>query len=141
MSGGWRIRSITLPTIVLALLLACICAHSEEMLSTTTCEIIANPSAFNHKLVKLTGTVYQGMENFSLSVTSCEAEKIGNWTGIWVEYGGSVRTLEIEGVQTSLLADNQFRSFDSQVKRKGHASATFVGRYFRSASLHRSEQC
>jgi hypothetical protein len=140
-------RSIILMILVLALLVVPLRAHSEEVISTTACEIIANPAAFNHKLVKLTGTVYQSMEKFSLSVTSCGAEKVGNWTGIWVEYGGLVRTgakyccgipldrdrsteLEIEGVQTSLVENDQFRAFDSRVKSKGHARATFIGRYF-----------
>jgi hypothetical protein len=145
--GGGRMRSITLPILVLALLVVSLRAHSEDILTTTACEIIANPPAFNHKLVKLTGTVYQGMEKFSLSVASCEAEKVGNWTGIWVEYGGLVRTgakyccgipldrdrpteLEIEGVPTSLVENDLFRAFDSRVQLKGHASATFIGRYF-----------
>jgi hypothetical protein len=139
-------RSITLPILVLALLVTPFRAHCEEVLPTTACEIIANPPAFNHRLVKLTGTVYEAMEKFSLSVESCGAQKVGNWTGIWVEYGGRVRTgakyccapmdpdrptdLEIEGVKTSLVENDRFRAFDSRVKRKGHASATFIGRYF-----------
>jgi hypothetical protein len=47
-----------------------------------------------------------------------------------VEYGGRVRTFEIEGVQTALVENNQFRAFDLNVQRKGHASATLIGRYF-----------
>lgn len=113
-------RLIKSSTLALALLVISMHARSEEALSTTVCKIIADPPAFNHKLVKLSGTVYQAMEKFSLSVESCGAVKLGNWTGIWVEYGGRVRTgakyccgipmnrdrptdLEIEGVQTSAL--------------------------------------
>jgi hypothetical protein len=144
---AWKTRFITSSILALALLAVSMCARCEEVLPTAVCEIIANPLAFNHRLVKLTGTVYQAMENFSLSVESCGAVKVGNWTGIWVEYGGRVRTgakyccgipmdrdrptdLTIEGVQTSLVENDQFRAFDSRVKAKGHASATFVGRYF-----------
>jgi len=140
-------RLIISSTLALALLVISMHARSEEALSTTVCKIIADPPAFNHKLVKLSGTVYQAMEKFSLSVESCGAVKAGNWTGIWVEYGGRVRTgakyccgipmdrdrptdLEIEGVQTSLVEDDQFRTFDSRVKAKGHANATLIGRYF-----------
>jgi hypothetical protein len=140
-------RLIASSAFAIALLAVSMHARGEEVLSTTACEIITNPSAFNHKLVKVTGTVYQSMEKFSLSVESCGAEKAGNWTGIWVEYGGRVRTgakyccgvpmdrdrptdLEIEGVQTSLVANDQFRAFDASLQKKGHAKATFVGRYF-----------
>jgi hypothetical protein len=118
-------RSITFSILILALLVVPLRARSEEVISTTVCEVIADPAAFNHKLVKLIGTVYQSMENFSLSVVSCGAENVGNWTGIWVEYGGLV-----EGVQTSLVENDRFRAFDTRVKNKGHASATFIGRYF-----------
>jgi hypothetical protein len=140
-------RLITSFVFAVALFAVSIHARSEEVLSTTACEIIANPSAFNHRLVKLTGTVYQAMEKFSLSVELCGATKVGNWTGIWVEYGGRVRTgakyccggpldrdrptdLEIEGVQTSLVENDRFRAFDVRVQKKGHANATFIGRYF-----------
>jgi hypothetical protein len=123
---GWRMRSITLPILLLGLLVVPLRAHSEQVISTTACEIIANPPAFNHKLVKFPGTVYKAMEKFSFSVASCGAEKVGNWTGIWVQYGG----LEIEGVQNSMVENDRFRDFDSRVKSKGHASATFMGRYF-----------
>jgi hypothetical protein len=140
-------RFIASLAFAVALLAVSIHARSEEALSATACEIIANPLAFNHRLVKLTGTIYQAMEKFSLSVESCGAEKVGNWTGIWVEYGGRVRTgakyccgaprdrdrstdLEIEGVQTSLVENARFRAFDVRVQKKGHAKATFIGRYF-----------
>jgi hypothetical protein len=124
MAGG-EIRSITLPILVLAHVVS-LRAHSEEVLATTACDIIANPPAFNHKLVKLTGTVSKSFENFSFSVASCGARAVGNWTGIWVQYGGP----EIEGVHTFVVDSDRFRAFDSRVKNKGHVSATLIGRYF-----------
>jgi hypothetical protein len=86
------------------------------------------------------------MENFSLSTRSCHQGK-GNFTGIWLEYGGRVRSgakfccgvsmervrsedLVIEGIATSIVEDDLFRSFDKQVHPNGHARATFIGRYF-----------
>jgi hypothetical protein len=123
-------RVITSSAFAVALLAVSKHARSEEVLSTTECEIIANPPAFNHRLVRDTGTDYQAFEKFPLSVESCGARKVGNWTGIWVEYGGRVRTIEIEGVQTALVENDQFRAFDLNVQRKGHASATLIGRYF-----------
>ncbi len=146
---GWKIRLTTSWTLALALLVVSIHARSEEVISTTVCEIIANPAAFNHRLVKLTGTVQEATQQFALSVAPCGAVKVGNWTGIWVEYGGRVRTgakyccgnsaatvrdrpsdLRIEGVETSLVENDQFRAYDSRLKAKGHASATLIGRYF-----------
>jgi hypothetical protein len=141
-------RLIASSAFAVALLSVSVHARSEKVLSTTACEIIANPPAFNHRLVKLTGTVFQSMEKFSLSVESCGAEKVGNWTGIWVEYGGRIRTgakyccgtpqdrdrptdLEMEGVQTSLVENERFRAFDERVQKRPRQSYVHRALFFR----------
>ncbi len=125
---------------------------SEEPLLTTVCEIISDPASFDHKLVEVEGVASQGMENFSLSTKSCHQK--GNFTGIWLEYGGRVRSgakfccgvpmerdraedLVIEGVTTSIVEDDRFRLFDKQVHPNGQARARLIGRYFAG---HRSDR-
>ena len=60
--------------------------HSEEVVRATVCQVISDPVSFNHKLIKVTGVAFQGMEKFSLAVY-CSVDK-KNFTGIWLEYGG-----------------------------------------------------
>ena len=46
-------------------------ARCEDIVKTTVCEVVANPPAFDHKLIELTGYATEGMENFSLSTKDC----------------------------------------------------------------------
>ena len=121
-------------------------ARGEDIVKTTVCEVVANPPAFDHKLIELTGYATEGMENFSLSTKDCRIDK-DNWTGIWLEYGGKrksgakyccgvsmertrVSDLTIEGVRTSLVNDARFRAFDARVYPTGEVKARLIGRYF-----------
>ena len=121
-------------------------ARCEEIVKTTVCEVLANPPAFNHKLIELTGDATEGMENFSLTSKDYRIDK-DNWTGIWLEYGGRRRSgakyccgvtmertrasdLIIEGVRTSLVNDHNFRAFDARVYPSGEVRARLIGRYF-----------
>lgn len=121
-------------------------AHCEEIVKTTVCEVLANPPAFNHKLIELTGDATEGMENFSLTSQGCPIDK-NNWSSIWLEYGGrrgsgakyccsviSGRTrasdLIVEGVRTSLVNDRKFRALDARVYPVGAVKVTLIGRYF-----------
>jgi len=127
-------------------------ARSEEVLQATVCEIIADPISFDHKLVEIQGIASQGMENFSLSTKPCHQKN--NFTGIWLEYGGRVRSgakfccgvsmersrpedLVVDGITTSLIEDDRFREFDNRVHPTGRVRAKLIGRYFAG---HRSDR-
>ncbi|MGO8974327.1 MAG: hypothetical protein ACLQNV_12490 [Steroidobacteraceae bacterium] len=127
-------------------------AQSEEVVQATVCQIISDPASFDHKLVEIEGTASQGMENFSLSTKPCHQKN--NFTGIWLEYGGRVRSgakfccgvpmergrpedLVVDGIATSLIEDDRFRAFDSRIHPNGHVRARLIGRYFAG---HRSDR-
>ena len=43
-------------------------AQCEEIVKTTVCQVVANPPAFDHKLIELTGYASEEMERFADSV-------------------------------------------------------------------------
>lgn len=132
-----------------ALYLLALCptaARCEEIVKTTVCEVVANPPAFDHRLIELTGYASEEMEHFALSTESCRFTK-DNMTRIWLDYGGrrksgakyccgasTERTREsdlvVEGVRTSLVDDDKFQAFDAHVYPTGAVKATLIGRYF-----------
>ncbi|MGB6677679.1 MAG: hypothetical protein WBE44_13380 [Terriglobales bacterium] len=118
---------------------------TEEVVSVSACEIFSDPARYNHKLVKVTGTVSHGFESFFLSDQACA--QFGD--AIWLEYGGKQgsgtvfaggpssdrkrpSTLIVEGISTSIVDDAQFERLDALIrsKRSVTAAATIVGRYF-----------
>jgi hypothetical protein len=117
-------------------------SRSEEAVAVTACQLLANPPAYNHELVKVTGQVSFAFEDFTLNEDHCR----GRTGPIWVEYGGTVKAgavpegrtrtrkqpLVIEGVTTTLVIDSMFESFDASLHQPPEASAnaTLVGRYF-----------
>lgn len=121
-------------------------AQCEEIVKTDVCQVVANPSAFDHKLVELTGYASEGMEEFVLSTRGCRKTK-DNMTGIWLEYGGRRKSgtkyccgattdrrrasdLVVEGIRTSLVDDANLEAFDALVYPVGEAKVRLVGRYF-----------
>jgi hypothetical protein len=117
----------------------------EEVVSVSACAIFSDPASYNHKLVKVTGTVSHGFESFFLSDQACA--QFGD--AIWLEYGGKQgsgtvfaggpssdrkrpSTLIVEGISTSIVDDAQFERLDALIrsKRSVTATATIVGRYF-----------
>ncbi len=121
-------------------------ARSEEIVKATVCSVIQNPTAFNHKLIEITGEAAERSEYFSLSDEQCFPD-MQNITGIWLEYGGRLRSgatycckstaertspsdLVIDGITTSLVDDVRFKRFDSSVYPSGEAQVTLVGRFF-----------
>jgi hypothetical protein len=138
-------RSIALITLCI-LAAGSMRAHCEEVVKTTICQVIADPPAFNHKLIELSGYASEGMEQFSLSTRGCHVPK-DNLTGIWLEYGGRLKSgakyccgvstartrpndLVIDGMTTAVIEDDNFRAFDAQVYPTGTAKVTLVGRFF-----------
>ena len=119
-------------------------AAPEAIVSTNLCELVANPQAFNHKLVKVSGDVTHGYRIFTLT-----GECKPNSSSVWLEYGGlrdapsvfnaqqvgqpRLQPLEIEGVSTTLVDDVLFEKFDhlvSSMSDHPQTSATLIGRYF-----------
>lgn len=127
-------------------LTSCVSASkpTEEIETVTLCEVLAEPKRFDHKLLKISGTMYHGFEAFALSDDKCPRNE-----EIWLEYGGRrgsgtifagepsaerVRdhSLVIEGLPTSMVYDYPFRKLDAFIrsKRSVHAAVTIEGRYF-----------
>ncbi len=106
--------------------------------------LFADPALYDHKLIRVTGQVSHGFENFTLRDPTLDANAF-----VWLEYGGRVASkttyccgsapgelrtgvLTIDGIAIPLKADKQFRRFDALVKRKEAivAQVTMVGRFF-----------
>src|SRR6478735_7778209 len=51
----------------------------------STCALLVDPAAYNHKVIEVRGVVSHGFEDFTLSEPSCKQS-----LGIWLEYGGRV---------------------------------------------------
>jgi len=121
----------------------------EEPLNVTVCQLKADPPAYNHRLVKVTGFVSHDFEDFSIYDPTC-----ASWPSIWLEYGGKLKSdttyccgatagrsrpeqLAVEDIPIPLRVDETFKSFDKAIQppfRSGqHGSivrATLVGRFF-----------
>ena len=108
----------------------------------TLCALQADPARYNHKLIEVRGVVSHGLEDFTLSESSCRRD-----SGIWLEYGGQVdsetvyccgvkapRTaaLVVEGIPTRLIEDALFHRFDARVRTQGDVRfrARLIGRFF-----------
>jgi len=117
-------------------------AHAETPVPVTVCQLLADPPAYDHKLVRVTGQVSFACEEFTLNGDNCQGRK----GPIWLEYGGTVKSgaipqgwtrrreqpLVIEGITTTVVEDSAFQTFDSSVHKPPSASvpATLVARYF-----------
>ena len=135
----------------LSLFSCCACAlgFCEEPIDAAVCQVKANPPAYNHKLVRLTGFVSHDFEDFTFFDPSCPESP---W--VWLEYGGTTGSgtvyccpgapdrkrrnkMVVEGISIPLIVDKQFREFDKAIQppfRSGNHGAiihaTLVGRYF-----------
>jgi hypothetical protein len=126
----------------LALLVALSTARAETPVSVTVCQLLADPPAYDHKLVRVTGHVSFAFEEFELNGDNCK----GRTGAIWLDYGGTVKSgaipegwtrrrekpLVIEGITTTLVEDSAYQTFDASIHNPPSASvaATLVGRYF-----------
>lgn len=135
-------RAVALIPFLLSALAFCSVSRSEDLLDVTICKLLANPSAYDHKLIKVSGRVSFAFEEFTLTSTECPAQR----GRIWLEYGGTLKSraipegreprrekaLTVEGITTTLVEDSTFANFDSSLHEPPGASvnATLVGRYF-----------
>jgi hypothetical protein len=108
------------------------------------CDIKKDPGAYNHKLIRVTGLVSSGFEDFTFVEPTCPTG-----SEIWIEYGGVTSSgtiyccgdhggrkrpapIRIENISVPLVVDDRFREFDHIVRRAPHTfvHGTFVGRFF-----------
>lgn len=107
-------------------------------------QLYRDPAAYNHKLIKMSGVISHGFEQFTLTDPNCPQR-----CGIWLEYGGKLasgtmyccgvsaarereESLIIDNIPIPLLQDEKFRKFDEllQGQPKSALKATIVGRFF-----------
>jgi hypothetical protein len=110
----------------------------------TVCALKKDPAAFNHKLVKLTGFVSHGFEDFGVYDPQC-----ADWPQIWLEYGGSKGSdtmyccgispkesrpsdVSVEGIEIPLVNDDQFQRFNQTIEKEYDSTTrvTIIGRFF-----------
>lgn len=120
-------------------------AAQEPVIETSICGVVADPSAFNHKLIKLTGDVTHGFKQLTIAANDCKT----NLTAIWLEYGGQLKApsvydpkdvdgkrdqrLVVEGIKTNLVNNPLFLKFDKMIAEwsyESHIKVTLIGRYF-----------
>jgi hypothetical protein len=120
--------------------------ESEPVENADICAVLGTPSAYNGKLIRITGLIARDFETFWIASSKCSDAK-----PLWIEYGGSKPAdgliwhegpehpgddgapLVVDGVRTSLEADAVFRKFDAltnSLKRAKRARATIVGWVF-----------
>lgn len=117
-----------------------------EVQDTTFCEISRDPAAFNHRLVRLTGFVTHGFEDFQLSDPDCPTQGFS----IWLMYGGKAESgtmyccpgeaagptrkasLRIDDIEIPLVDDQAFQGFRRLLGKEADTvvQATLVGRFF-----------
>jgi hypothetical protein len=110
----------------------------------TVCRLKNDPGAYNHKLVKITGFVSHGFEDFSIYDPECSG-----WPAIWLEYGGTKGSdtmyccgiapketrqtdVSVENIKVPLLNDDRFQQFNKIIEgeRDTTIHATIIGRFF-----------
>jgi|SRR5579862_702889 len=117
-----------------------------ESRNVSFCELSRDPAAYNHQLVRLTGFVTHGFEDFQITEPDCPTQGFS----IWLKYGGNAESntvyccpgeagrekrpapLSVEGVEIPLVEDQTFQQFTDLLKKEGDttAHATLVGRFF-----------
>jgi len=136
-----------IPILLALSLVVCVpcITRAEEPQRVTVCELLANPAAYNHSLIEISGSVSRGFEDFTLSDKDCH-----NRNMIWLDLGGTrgsrvmyccgVTTnpkrpgpLHVDGVETTLVEDKNLATFEKLTmphRGYGKARVTVIGRYF-----------
>jgi len=139
-------KPITLALLTIGLLLPGALLAADGPQAVTQCELLKNPPAFNHKLIKISGVVSRGFEKFTLRDDRCASQDI-----VWLELGGTRGSevvyccgdnnidlkrkspLVVEGMETTLVDDKKLRKFEHLTKKQrgyGTARVTIIGRFF-----------
>src|SRR5437868_3772538 len=113
----------------LALLLCPPTVFCDEPVRVSVCELKNNPALYIHKLVRISGFVSRGMEDFTLQDPACSQDE-----DPWLEYGGTVssgtkyccgvssarsrsKELVVHEIPIPLVVDEIFRRFDDFMYR------------------------
>jgi len=100
-----------------------------QVVDTTVCDVLKNPASFNGKMVRLTGTVSAGLDQFLIRDKDCGQSV----NGIWLDYppgtkgkAGPIAVLELQAAHNfagtytaparaavTLEKDKEFKQFDS----------------------------
>jgi hypothetical protein len=118
---------------------------AQEPKDVTLCQLSQNPSAYNHALVKDSGTASQGFENFTFADSTCKPPTTDHFWP-WMTYGGTMQSgtayccpgegekkerkqpIEVECVSVSLVNDGRLKRFMALLTQKPHtARATLIG--------------
>jgi hypothetical protein len=97
---------------------------TEAPVKASVCKLKADPAAYEHKLVEVTGFVMTGgREDFDLFDPACPDDR-----DIKLNDDGAT----IEGIATRLIDDARFKQFSDLLYRRGNrvAHATIVGHFF-----------
>jgi hypothetical protein len=138
---------------VLGLVCVFSCCLHAQVVDTTVCDILKNPTSFNGKIVKIKGTVTAGFDQFVVRGTDCGVRV----SDIWLSYpegskakAGPATMLQMQPAQnfagTStpeqrtpvvLEKSKDFKQFDSQLAAPAKVDAMCLGcpRYEVSATL------
>ncbi|HWZ97470.1 MAG TPA: hypothetical protein VN025_06900 [Candidatus Dormibacteraeota bacterium] len=143
-----------LSVLITIVLLFPLSAHSQSPQSQdepriiTYCELAADPSIYNHALVRITGFVSHGFEDFQLSDPYCPTLAPG--FSVWLTYGDTAESnttyccpgepanggrptpLIVDGIKIPLVTDSVLARFKSLLMKEPDTTvhATFVGRFF-----------
>lgn len=117
---------------------------AETPVNVTVCDLQNDPAKYNRQLVKITGFVSHGFEDFGLFDPTCQGQ-----ASIWVEYGGTKASdtmyccnvvpghtrsenVSVDGIKVPLIADDRFNQFDGMIKKRYDLimHASLVGRFF-----------
>jgi len=110
----------------------------------TVCHLKSDPGKYNHKLVRITGFISHGFEDFGVYDPACP-----DWPQIWLEYGGTKGSdtmyccgvtpnarrpsdVIVENIKIPLVTDDQFQRFDKIIgtERDSTMHGTIIGRFF-----------
>jgi hypothetical protein len=117
----------------------------------TACNLLKEPTAWNHVRVRVTAVATHAFEDFSLSSPACESTQ----NAIWLTYGGRANSetiyccpgegeeslraepLVLEGVTLPLVEDATFNRFRELLRKHPRVAAqvTVVGTFFAGAQM------
>jgi hypothetical protein len=145
---NWKIQTLLVALLLWHVALIQGCAHPVESSvpqKVELCDILQNPSAYNDKLIEVSGNVTRGFESFTLS-NGCDIKSAHVWLEVGDKVGSQVmyccgvtvdaarpNSLVVDDIATTLVQDAKFQEFQKRTLVKtgyGHARATLIGRFF-----------
>lgn len=119
-------------------------ASQETPMNVSICDLQNDPAKYNRRLVKFTGFISHGFEDFAVFDPTCHSRQ-----SIWLEYGGTKasdtmyccgvvpghtrpKNISVDGISIPLIEDGQFRQLDAMIRAKHDLvmHASIIGRFF-----------